>query len=115
MFRYTKGKGPGGQHKNKTSSCVVARHVPTGIEVTVDGRNQHANKREAIKRIEQRLAEESRLRAAEVRSQRRDAAIRDNRRVRTYDFTRAKVTDHRTGKTASIKDILVKGQLEKLR
>jgi len=25
--------GPGGQHANKTSTCVVLRHLPTGLEV----------------------------------------------------------------------------------
>ncbi len=31
--KFIKAKGPGGQHTNKTSSCVYLRHIPTGIEV----------------------------------------------------------------------------------
>lgn len=34
-FEYTKGSGPGGQHRNKVSSAVRATHVPTGIKVFV--------------------------------------------------------------------------------
>ena len=25
------GSGPGGQHKNRTQSCVVVTHIPTGL------------------------------------------------------------------------------------
>lgn len=114
-FRYTRGKGPGGQHRNKTASCVEAIHLPTGVVARVDGRNQHANKREAIRELERRLDEMRGAAKAEVRKARRDAAIKDEVRVRTYDFQRQLVYDHRTGKTASLKDVLFKGQLERVR
>lgn len=94
---------------------MIATHTPTGIEVTVDGRNQHQNKRAAMKELQKRVDQlESEKRAAEKKS-RRDKAIHDHTRVRTYDFSRGVVTDHRTGKTASLKDILEKGRLDKLR
>ena len=115
MFRYTRGTGPGGQHKNKTSSCVIAKHVPTGIEVRVDGRKQHTNKRAAIKQLDKEvIAHFEKQKAAEKKAQ-RDHAIHNEVRIRTYDFSRGVVTDHRSGKTASIKDILDKGKIEKLR
>jgi peptide chain release factor len=31
--RFVRSSGPGGQHVNKTSTCVYLKHVPTGIEV----------------------------------------------------------------------------------
>uniref|UniRef100_U6CQK4 Chromosome 12 open reading frame 65 n=1 Tax=Neovison vison TaxID=452646 RepID=U6CQK4_NEOVI len=34
--QFVKGHGPGGQATNKTSNCVVLRHVPSGIVVKVD-------------------------------------------------------------------------------
>ena len=32
---YIKGSGPGGQSVNKTSNCVVLKHIPTGIVIKV--------------------------------------------------------------------------------
>jgi protein subunit release factor A len=52
---------------------------------------------------------------ASQRKKRRDFAIHDHTIVRTYNFSRGIVHDNRTGKSASIKDILVKAKLEKLR
>lgn len=34
--QFVKGHGPGGQATNKTSNCVVLRHVPSGIVVKVE-------------------------------------------------------------------------------
>ena len=31
--KFIRSQGPGGQHVNKTSSCVYLKHIPTGIEV----------------------------------------------------------------------------------
>lgn len=33
--QFVRGSGPGGQATNKTSNCVVLRHIPTGIVVKV--------------------------------------------------------------------------------
>jgi protein subunit release factor A len=43
-----RGQGPGGQHRNKTDSCVRILHVPTGISVISNGRCQHKNKRKCL-------------------------------------------------------------------
>jgi len=56
---YTKGTGPGGQHKNKTQSCVNMVHIPTGIKVMVDGRNQHHNYDGALKELKKRLKDKN--------------------------------------------------------
>ncbi len=113
-FRYTRGQGPGGQRKNKVETCVIATHGPTGLEVRIDGRSRHQNRREAIKLLTQRVREHAAKRVAKQRKARRDYAIRNETRVRTYDYLRDLVTDHRTGKTASIKAILEKAKLDKL-
>ena len=31
--KFIRSSGKGGQHVNKTSTCVWLRHIPTGIEV----------------------------------------------------------------------------------
>lgn len=33
--QFVRGSGPGGQATNKTSNCVVLKHIPTGIVVKV--------------------------------------------------------------------------------
>lgn len=114
-FRYTRGQGPGGQRKNKVETCVIAKHVPTGLEVRVDGRSRHQNQREAIKLLKERLRKLAIAERAKKRKARRDHAIKHEERIRTYDYSRNLVTDHRTGKTAPIKEILEKAKLEKLR
>lgn len=35
--QFVKGHGPGGQATNKTSNCVVLKHVPSGLVVKVGG------------------------------------------------------------------------------
>lgn len=48
--QFVRGTGSGGQKMNKTSSCVVLRHVPTGIEVRCQKhREQSANRLSAYK------------------------------------------------------------------
>jgi peptide chain release factor 1 len=109
------GDGPGGQHRNKTESCVVVTHLSTGIKVKIDERNQHQSRRKALKELEKRVEEHIEDQRAIKRKHRRDRVIKERNRVRTYDYSRGVVTDHRTGKIASIKDILEKGKIGKLR
>jgi len=109
-----RGKGPGGQHKNKTDSMVRATHIPTGITVTVDGRHQHRNRKRALTELERRLRESKLQQQAARKKARRDAKIHERTIIRTYDFSRGVVTDHRTKKTASLKNVLGKGRLDKL-
>ena len=114
-FRYTRGQGPGGQRKNKVETCVIATHEPTALEVRVDGRNRRQNQKEAIKLLTRCVRELADAKRAKQRKARRDHAIKNEVRVRTYDYSRNLVTDHRTGKTAPIKEILDKAKLDKLR
>ena len=47
---FVRGSGKGGQKINKTSSCVMLRHVPTGIEVRCQKhREQSKNRLSAYK------------------------------------------------------------------
>jgi len=90
-------------------------HIPTGVNVTIDGRYQAKNKRVALRELENRLIERKRQSQAGQKKAIRDKKIHERDIVRTYHFPRGVVKDHRTGMTASIKQIMDKGSLDLLR
>ena len=54
---FVRSSGRGGQHVNKTSTCVQLRHIPSGISVSVSReRSQSVNRflarRELLERLE---------------------------------------------------------------
>jgi len=112
---YTMGSGPGGQHRNRTMSCVTIKHV-SGIQVRIDGRNQHKNKADALKELKIRLLNIEKNKYSDNYSNNRNTQIgiggRSNKR-RTYNLKTGIVKDHITGKKTSIKNI-DKGKIEKL-
>lgn len=51
-----RASGPGGQKRNKTSSAVRLRHLPSGLLVIAEeSRSQHENKAKALRRLRQAL------------------------------------------------------------
>jgi len=51
-----RASGPGGQKRNKTSSAVRLRHLPSGlIVIAEESRSQHENKAKAQKRLRRAL------------------------------------------------------------
>jgi peptide chain release factor len=54
-----RASGPGGQHVNRTESAVRVTHLPTGLQVSaMEERSQHRNRKLALARLAQKLAEE---------------------------------------------------------
>ncbi|HTQ31130.1 MAG TPA: peptide chain release factor-like protein [Opitutaceae bacterium] len=69
--KFIRGRGPGGQKINKTSSTVWLRHFPTGTEVRVQReRSQAANRALAWAELCARLEARRRAAVAAVRQQR---------------------------------------------
>jgi hypothetical protein len=51
-----RASGPGGQKRNKTSSAVRIRHLPSGlIVIAEESRSQHENRARALRRLRQSL------------------------------------------------------------
>ena len=105
-YLYARGSGKGGQHKNKTDSCVTAVHKPTGVSVKIDSRDQHKNKKLATRILAERLREieESRIRndRFEERKSQVGSGMRGDKR-RTYRSKDDQVVDHVTGKSWKLK------------
>ena len=90
--------------------------MATGIKVVRDGRNQHANKEDALKELKRRVNEFYRTgHVSEEVEERREQIGKGERsdKRRTYRVKDGLVIDHITGKTASYKDIQ-KGKIELL-
>lgn len=74
---FVRSQGPGGQHANKTSTCVQLKHLPTGIQVKCDrersqGINRFLARRILAETLENRLlgaASPSEIERAKIRKQ----------------------------------------------
>ena len=111
---YIRGTGNGGQKKNKTSSCVVLRHTPTGIIVRCeDQRNRTQNEIVAWDRLQQRLQDiYNTSKVSSLKDSRIKTTHRGEKR-RTYRVQDGIVVDHVTGKRVDIKQIY-KGNIDLL-
>lgn len=114
---FTRGSGKGGQHRNKTDSCVILRHIPSNIMVRIDGgRSQHCNRQTALGVLRARLKAADSASSTKHRNATRRRQIGGGARgdkVRTIAIQRDIVTDHGTGKTMTAKAYL-KGHLRPL-
>jgi len=110
-----RGSGPGGQHRNKTDSCVEIKHLETGITVTIDGRSQHANRSLAFEILRAKLLDSQRecgiLQRNESRRDQVGCGMRGDKR-RTIRVNDNQVTDHTLGRTTTFKDYL-KGNFDR--
>ena len=105
--RYSRGTGPGGQHKNKVETCVVIIHLKSGLqEKCEDTRSRARNQNIAMGRLLRRLEEVKLAKEAEVRNTLRKEQIKAQRALRTYNYARSEVVDHRTGKRANLRKVL---------
>ena len=112
----TKDTGPGGQHRNKTESCGVMRHKPTGIEAKASARSQHQNRKAARAMLEARVRALMDAKATSSLAQNRRLQVGSGMRgdkIRTYREQDDVATDHRTGRKARLSRVR-QGKIELL-
>lgn len=108
--------GPGGQSVNTTYSAVRLTHVPTGLVVTCqDQKSQIKNFEKALKVLRSRLYEiELAKHNAEIGAQRKSMVGGGDRsdKIRTYNYSQSRVTDHRINKTVYNLPDVMDGNIE---
>ena len=110
--------GPGGQSVNTTKSAVRLTHEPTGIVVSCqDEKSQIKNKDKAMKVLRARLYKKAmEEEIAKVASERKSQVGTGDRseRIRTYNFSQNRITDHRIGLTLHKLENILEGDLDEL-
>ncbi len=113
-----RSSGPGGQSVNTTDSAVRITHLPTGLVVTCqDEKSQIKNRTKALKVLRARLynaaiAEQQ----AKISAERRSMVSSGDRsaKIRTYNFSQGRVTDHRIGLTLYRLEEILNGALDEV-
>lgn len=113
-----RSSGAGGQHVNTTDSAVRITHIPTGTVVYCqEERSQHKNKDKAMRLLTTRIAEEKRRKADQERADIRSSQVGSgdrSERIRTYNFSQNRVTDHRIDLTLYRLDQVMDGDLDEI-
>ena len=113
-----RSSGAGGQHINKTESCIRLTHIPTGIVVLCqDERSQTKNREKAMKVLKSRLYDYYRSQYDKEYSENRRSQVGTgdrSERIRTYNFPQGRITDHRIGLTLYSIDSFMMGEIDEM-
>lgn len=115
---YFCSSGPGGQSVNTTYSAVRLTHIPTGLVAQCqDQKSQHKNKEKAFRVLRSRLYEQELAKQMELDSAKRNSMVASGDRsakIRTYNYSQGRVTDHRINLTLYDLSNIINGDIQKI-
>lgn len=116
-WKFCRGRGKGGQNRNKLDTAVWLTHRPTGIRVRCEEeRTQGQNKRKALARLRQEIGrrahERQGRRVNRERRQQIGSGMRGDK-IRTIRVRDDTVTNHLNGRKVRYADY-VKGDFDDL-
>lgn len=113
---FYRASGPGGQYVNRRETAVRITHLPTNIVVTCQTeRNQLQNKENALSILEAKLLEKKEMEDSQnIKNQRKTQIGRAKRaeKIRTYNFSQNRITDHRVKKNWHNLEDVLNGKLD---
>lgn len=112
-----RGHGKGGQHQNTTDSAVRMKHIPTGIMVFINGRDQYHNKKTAYSILSERVSQHFQDIEDKKYNKIKHDQLGDSSKsgkIRTYNFMKSRVVDHILNKSTTQIDKVMKGRFDLL-
>jgi len=113
-----RASGAGGQHVNTTDSAVRITHIPTGtVAYCQQEKSQHKNRDKAMRLLSAKIVEEQRKKAEKERSELRQSQVGTgdrSERIRTYNYSQNRVSDHRIDLTLYKLDRVMEGDLDEI-
>jgi peptide chain release factor 1 len=114
----TTSTGPGGQSVNTTYSAIKLHHEPTGMIVSCqDQKSSHKNLEKALKVLRSRLYDIELAKKMAADSEKRKSMVSTGDRsakIRTYNYSQGRVTDHRINLTLYDLDNIINGDIQKI-
>jgi peptide chain release factor 1 len=113
-----RASGAGGQHVNKTDSAIRITHLPSGVVVECqDERSQHKNRARAMSVLQAKLQSAEQEKQDKEQADTRKLLVGSgdrSERIRTYNYSQGRVTDHRINLTLYKLDEVMEGKLSDL-